>query len=69
MDKKRIAENIYDVIKATALSRKDTSEWAELSRKHEKEARQELGQYLKDKHIDWGNNTINIGKHITITIN
>jgi len=68
MDKARVMENIYDLIKATGLSGKQQDDWAELSRKHEAEARQELGQYLKHKAIEWDNNSIRIGKHITITI-
>ena len=67
MKKARIMENIYDLIKATTIGKQD-DDWATLSREHEREARQELYGYLRDKHIEWDNENIRIGKHITITI-
>lgn len=53
MKEHTLAENLYDIMKVCALQGSDDSKWAELSRKHAEEARQELYDYLCDKHIEW----------------
>lgn len=68
MEKNKIMENIYDLIKETALSNRQNDDWAILSRKHQKEAKRELGRYLRYKNIEWEGNKIKIGKHIVLTI-
>lgn len=71
MTKQKIMfENIYDLIKATALPKKQNNGWAKLARKHEQEARKELGAFIKTKEIVWDNdnNTISIGKRFKIEL-
>jgi hypothetical protein len=70
MTTREIINNIYDVIKATAIRKSENNGWTELSRQHEKEARAELGKWLRPKEImvDLEHGFILIGKHIKITI-
>ncbi len=67
---KQLLEDIYDVIKVTALSDNQIDDYAYMSRKHAKEASKGLHDFLKDKNIEWSgdDNTIRIGKHITIRV-
>jgi hypothetical protein len=70
MTTRAIINNIYDVIKATAIRKSENNGWIELSSQHEKEARAELGKWLRTKEImvDLEHEFILIGKHIKITI-
>lgn len=64
----QLAEDIYDVVKECALRDDQTNAWAELSRKHAKEARKGLHKFLNPKTMEWSGNTIRIGRYITITV-
>lgn len=67
-----IANDIYDLIRGTMLfddPNRDTTEWGKLTRKHHNEARKSMRDFVKNKNIELENNTIKIGKRITITIN
>ena len=62
---RKMFENIYDLIKVCGLSDKQNDNWGQLSRKHGKEAKKELGQFIRNKNIEWNGNTniISLGKH------
>ena len=62
----RMFENIYDLIKVTALSNKQQDGWATLSRKFGNDAKKELGNWIRNKDISISNNIITIGKHFVI---
>jgi len=64
----RMLENIYDLIKEQALPIKQNDEWAKLSRKHAKEAKKELRQWLKEKEMVYTKEAIAIGKHFIIKL-
>ena len=67
---KQLLEDIYDLIKACALSDNQDDAWARLSRKHCKDAKRGIHTFIKDKCMEWDGdkNTISIGKHIIINI-
>lgn len=67
--KKIMFENIYDVIKGTAIN-EPISDWEKLAKKHEKQASKELGKWIKNKNIEWDGDTneIKIGKYFTIKL-
>lgn len=67
---KQLLEDIYDLVKATALSDNDKSRFAELSHTHADEADVNLHAYLYNKNMEWDGdkNTIKIGKHIIIQL-
>lgn len=62
---KKMFENIYDLIKVCGLSDKQNDSWGQLSRKHGKEAKKELDQFIRNKNIEWDGdkNIISLGKH------
>lgn len=68
MTKEEIINNIYDLIKVCALPKNQNDDWAQLSRKHAKEAAKEMRIYLENKNISVDNEIILIGKHIKITV-
>ena len=70
MNKKRMFENIYDLLLGNALSDKQQDDWAVLHREMEKKARQELRKFTQSKSMEWDgdNNTISIGKHFRIVL-
>jgi hypothetical protein len=67
---KQFSEDIYDLIKECALPKGQNDEWAVMSRKFAKEARKNIGEYLREKNIEWNGDTnkIHIGRSITIII-
>ena len=66
--KKQVLENIYDLVKVTALSDKQNDDWAKLSRKHGEEARKEMKKFLSHKHIEWCGDSIRIGRDFKIVL-
>ena len=67
---KQLLEDIYDLVKAQALSPKQDDDWSKLARQFEDDAKKGLHNFLKDKAITWNgdNNTITIGSHIELSI-
>jgi len=64
-----ICEDIYDLIKITALPKRQSDSWAELARTNAKLASQRLGEYLKNKNIEYsGDTSIIIGNNIKVTV-
>jgi len=67
---KQLLEDIYDYLKETALPVKQSDEWGKLSREHALEARKNLGEYLRQKNMEWDpiSNTIKIGDRVTLRL-
>lgn len=67
---RRMLENIYDLIKECALSKKQDDWWAELSHKHAKEAKSELHDFTRMKNMEWDGdkNEIKIGEHFVLKL-
>lgn len=67
--RKMIFEDIYDLIKGTAIN-EPGNDWEKLAKKHEEEARKELGKWVKNKTTEWDgdNNEIKIGSRFTIKL-
>ena len=66
--KKRVLENIYDLVKVTGLSNKQNDEWAKLSREHAEEARKEMKQFIERKEIRFDCDSISIGRDFKIEL-
>jgi len=62
-------ENIYDLIVGTAIN-DPSNDWEKLAKKHEEEARKELGKWVKNKTTEWDgdNNEIKIGSYFVIKL-
>ena len=67
---RRMFENVYDVIKVCSLSEKQIDDYAIMSRQHAKEAKQELGKFLRYKNIEWDGtrNVIKLGKYFSMKL-
>jgi len=67
---KQLLEDIYDLLKAQALSPKQNNDWAILARHFEAEAKRNLHDFLSEKSMSWNGetNTITIGSHIELSV-
>lgn len=67
---KQLLEDIYDLVKECALSRKQVDSYATMSRIFATTARHNLRSFLRKKSIEWNGdtNTIKIGEHILIKL-
>ena len=68
MNNKQFAQELYDLIKVNAVKNSQNDDWARLSRKFGNDARKAIGKYVQDKSIEVSGDTINIGKHLRITV-
>ena len=72
MTNRELLNNIYDTIKGTALKRDQSkdNDWEKMSRAFEKQARKDLGKWIKNKELelDFTAETITIGKHIKLKL-
>ena len=62
-------ENIYDLMVGIAIN-DPSNDWEKLAKKHEEEARKELGKWVKNKTTEWDgdNNEIKIGSYFVIKL-
>ena len=67
--RKMIFEDIYDLIKGTAIN-EPSNDWEKLAKKHEEQAKKELGKWVKNKNLEWDGDTneIKIGSYFVIKL-
>jgi len=68
MTTKDLTNNIYDLVKATALKDKQNDDWAILSRQFAQDSKKQMHKYLSNKDMSISNNVIYIGKKIKVII-
>jgi len=61
----KMLANIYDLLRLNHTTAKDNDTWGDLTRKHGKEASQELKRFTRQKEleIDLDNGILRIGKY------
>jgi hypothetical protein len=66
----KMLENIYDLLRLNHTTDKDNDTFADLTRKHGKEASQELKRFTRKKEmeIDFDNGILTIGKRFKLII-
>ena len=69
--KEKFANDLFDIIKVLALPKNQNDDYADLSRKHAKQAGDNIKKLLKNRNISLEVNKITIGaiKPLILTIN